>query len=314
MKKGKFLKEILLRGLTKKAQPYPVIKKPRKFIPETITSLRAIWMGLFLTLPLDVVVAPFIGNALKEALILFPTSYRFALLSFTTLLILLPLIKEPIMQLVLDSQGIQREAKGISLQFQSLFSAIVGLLLLIDVARRVSTLGIEYAVGLVVLGLLLFPTWYRAVKKQQPATQLENIEWLSREASLERSLQQFGMLFFSILVLSRIGIFLTIVLVSVYGSSLLVQCCIVIAGGLVQMSGIPEVQDLFRVCRKCGLWSHRSFQVDNYCPGCARMALKSARYAKQPYRLERVFRALHKLDRGIEQLSFPSRKPSPRRR
>ncbi|MCB0321409.1 MAG: hypothetical protein KDD60_10835, partial [Bdellovibrionales bacterium] len=71
----------------------------------------------------------------------------------------------------------------------------------------------------------------------------------------------------------------------------------------------PTIGEFFSLCRRCGLWSHRAYQIDGFCPGCAKLALKSRKQFQSRTRFHSAREFLKKIDRGLERMAITKRRP-----
>ncbi|MCB0329752.1 MAG: hypothetical protein KDD70_08810 [Bdellovibrionales bacterium] len=284
----------------------PAIRRRRS--AKTLSYYTKLWQILFITLPLDFYLAPLIVRPFEDALRLLPNEIQITLVSVLSVLMLAPLAKELLINLTLESQGLQKEARSLKVQFQSLFSALLGIVVIVDVARRFAKFGWEYVLGVAIIGLLFFPSWYRSMKRNTEEAPLEEY-FLHRDADqIFRAIQQFQWLLLILFMIGRLACFLVMGFVSIYPPSTMLQIETYLASSFIFLSAKPVLDDLFRVCRKCGLWSHRAYQIDGYCPGCARLALKSSRFRQRKSRLTPVRNTLEKIDKGLEALKLPQRR------
>jgi hypothetical protein len=296
------------RGTTRGRSPQR--SQPQHRLPRPLKFYLQIWMGCFVTLPLDYVAAPYLVETFHSGLSILSRDLHEFVLLIGIVFMILPLARNTVINITLASQGYQNEVRQLSDQFNGLVSTLFALYILYDIVRRILPFGIEYGIGLVALGLLLFPTWYRSVKKRRKSP-LNSSEILRQALTPERfmrSLQQFELLFISALLCGRIGTFVAIGAATHLGYPDTVLILLLVASALIFLTVRPTDDDLIRVCRKCGLWSHRAFQIENHCPGCARLQLKSQRHLVSKPKLSKIRSLLTRLDEGLEKAKLNVKK------
>jgi hypothetical protein len=153
------------RGTTRGRSPQR--SQPQHRLPRPLKFYLQIWMGCFVTLPLDYVAAPYLVETFHSGLSILSRDLHEFVLLIGIVFMILPLARNTVINITLASQGYQNEVRQLSDQFNGLVSTLFALYILYDIVRRILPFGIEYGIGLVALGLLLFPTWYRSVKKRR---------------------------------------------------------------------------------------------------------------------------------------------------
>ncbi|MCI5065960.1 hypothetical protein MRY87_09575 [bacterium] len=266
-----------------------------------LSYFRKIWMLLLLSFPVDLILIPF---ALRLP---FPdlTGERISLLIIGAFLLVLPLFKEALLRTALSFNSARWAAKSLSERFNSLTTAVFSFFILVDIARRVSTFGYLSAGLVLMVGFFLFPTWYRLVIRNHRSPQQAPTRNTSLEDRIRRSRRWFDTAIIGILILSRLGAMLCITVLSLLGASSSLTYLVLGCGLAIFSAARPQSTDFYRICRRCGLWGHRTLQQEEFCTNCAELAAKRPRPPRSPSLQERIGHALHRVERHLEQAKTP---------
>lgn len=270
------------------------------FQPRPLESFLFFWLLLLVSLPLDIITAPVLFSYFSDALILIDSSTRELLFLLSLLLMALPLLfREQLVNVLLSSQALQSESRLITSNFQGIIPVLIGIYILADLAARIITYGWEWVVALIGLALFSFPFWYGRLKRKVTVERREATP-PSSLFNFVRALRQFELLFITLYLIARVGMFLSIGFAHVQHLSDGFQFSIVGIALLLFLSTRPSVTDFLRTCRKCGYTSHRALQIEGKCPGCHKLALKSYTLAQSQMSQSRIYSLMERIDQALE--------------
>lgn len=306
----------LPRKRHKRAKPREKRSRSSLWKPRTLQEYKNIWFWLIVTLPLDLIIIPLLTQSSSIVSTLGILISPLLLFVVASLLLLIPLYKSTLIETLILSQGLQHDASKFKDQFQYIASAIFALYIVFSLLNDFFTLDIWYFLSFGAICLLLFPSWYKKMKKNTLAQSKPQLS-SSIQQRMHSSVLQLDRLLLALLLGARLALPLILLSSHEYTSDSTYLTLSLLASFASLLALMPKRADLWSICRKCGLWTRKAHQFDGFCPGCAKLQLKSSQnMPSRKSHFTSVEKLIKKIDSAVESVKIPSYKgkKTPKRR